>query len=356
MPIAALIAVGAVVLAQPRALAASQPELVLGAEQVRALGIATRPVAAADAATRRRHPGVVTVPETLQRVVAAPVPGLVERLAVSVGDEVRAGQPLVTLHSPMALELQRDAQTAASQQALAASALARDEQLYAEGLIAQSRLDATRAQARQARLVADERRQALAAAQVGAAGGGTVTLVAPIAGTVVERHASVGQRVEASAPLVRIAGLGTWWVELQLPVREAAAVRVGDAVALDEPRVRGRVIAIGRAVDADSQTVLVRAQLDTAPPELRLGEAVQARVETAAASAVAVPPEAVVLYGGQSYVFVQTAPGRFLPVPVEPVAGMPGLVRAAGLQPGAAVVVQGTAALKAQLAAAAPGR
>lgn len=362
-----------VAVALATAAAAAPAELVLTPEQVRALGLATQAVAPAGAAAAAGPRGLllagtVTVPDTQQRVLAAPLPGLVERLNVSVGDAVRAGQVLATLRSPVAAELQRDTRAAAAQAALAQSAQVRDEQLYDEGLIARSRLEATRAQALQARLLADERRQALAAAQGGA--GGVLTLTAPIAGTVVERLASVGQRVDASAPLLKLAGLGTWWVELQVPVRVAAAVRLGDAVQLEEPPLPARVVAVGRAVDPGSQTVMVRARLQVAEGTvpsglhglqglqgLHLGQAVQARLDTAAATGGAggalwqVPAEAVVVHAGQSWVFVQAAPGRFRPVAVQASGQAPGRVSAPGLAAGAAVAVKGTAALKALLVA-----
>lgn len=354
--------------------AAADPLLLtLTAEQVRALRLVSQPVGAgagaaaapasaaaggsAGATLRSRHPGRVTVPDARQRVLAAPVAALVERLQVSVGDTVRAGQVLATLRSPAAQDLQREAQSATLQAELAASALARDQRLLDEGLIAASRFEATRAQARQASLLADDRRRALAQAGAAAtANGGVVTLTAPIAGTVIERQATVGQRVDATAPLLRIAALDTLWLELQVPVREAAALRMGDAVRLDEPALAARVIAIARAVDAASQTVMVRAQVDTsaAAQLLRVGQSVQAVIESAgAADGLAVPAAAVIEHEGRSWVFVDTGGGRYRATPVQVLqrSGNSAQLRGLdGLGKGSAVVVQGTASLKGLLA------
>lgn len=363
------LAAGPVAAAAPAAAAsaaaAADPLLLtLTPEQVRALHLVSQPLgttAAASGATaagtagatlRSRHPGRVTVPDARQRVVAAPVSALVERLQVSVGDTVRAGQVLATLRSPAAQDLQREAQSATLQAELAASALARDQRLLDEGLIAASRLEATRAQARQASLLADDRRRALAQAGAAAtANGGVVTLAAPIAGTVIERQATVGQRVEATAPLLRIAALDTLWLELQVPVREAAALRVGDAVRLDEPALAARVIAIARAVDAASQTVMVRAQVDPSPAAslLRVGQSVQAVVDSAA-EGLAVPAAAVVAHDGRQWVFVDQGNGRYRATPVQVLQRSGDRVQLRGLDGGSAVVVQGTASLKGLLA------
>lgn len=380
LPTLALLALQAL-LVQPAtaapATAGDAPLLTLSAAQVRALRLVSQPAtgAAADAAAgeatalRSRHPGRITVPEARQRVLAAPVAGLVERLQVSVGDAVRAGQVLATLRSPAAQDLQRETQAAALQAELAASMLARDQRLHDEGLIAAARLETTRAQARQAALLADDRRRALAQAGAAAqANGGVVTLAAPIAGTVIERLATVGQRVEAAAPLLRIAALDTLWLELQVPVREAATLRLGDAVQLDEPALAARVIAIAGAVDTATQTVMVRAAVTPSPAAatLRVGQSVQAVLLQALDGGLGVPAGAVLTHAGRDWVFADLGGGRYQAWPVQvlqrsgqqvrirvpaPATGQP--ARAA-LAAGSAVVVQGTASLKALLAAGQP--
>ena len=136
----------------------------LSAQQVEALGLRVEPADGSKSSSLARYPAQVVVPIARQRLVAAPLPALVESLQVAVGDEVRAGQVLAVLRSTQASELQRDVAQANSQADLARRNLERDEQLFAEGLIAQSRLEAARAQARQAQAQQLERRRALAQA------------------------------------------------------------------------------------------------------------------------------------------------------------------------------------------------
>src|SRR5690606_41570460 len=216
-----------------------------------------QPADGSNSGSQARYPAQVVVPVSRQRLVAAPLPALVESLQVAVGDEVRAGQVLAVLRSTQASELQRDVAQANSQADLARRNLERDEQLFAEGLIAQSRLEAARAQARQAQAQQLERRRALA--QAGADGGaGQITLRAPIAGVVLEQQAVVGQRLEQAAPLYRIAALDPLWVETQAPATEAALLARGGAVRIeagpqagrrDTAAIAGRVIALGPSVD-----------------------------------------------------------------------------------------------------------
>lgn len=330
----------------------------LTARQIEALGIRIQTVDGAQAASFARYPAQVVVPVARQRLVAAPLPALVESLQVAVGDPVRAGQTLAVLRSAQASELQRDVAQATSQVDLARRSLERDEQLFAEGLIAQSRLDAARAQARQAQAQQIERRRALEQAGV-SAGSGQIVLRAPIAGVVLEQHAVLGQRVEQAAPLYRIATLDRLWVEMQAPATDAAALAPGRAVRVeaspaagrDAREIEGRVIALGQSVDEATQTVLVRAEVHASNGILRPGQTVVATVEMPGAGTVRLPAMAVVEEGGATVVFVQEAAGSFVRVPVGVVHSADSVVTVSGIAAGAQVVVHGTAALKAVFAA-----
>lgn len=327
------------------AAAGAPEEIVLTPQQVQAGGLRSSEVAVRSP-LQARYPGVVVVPPQQVRMVAAPLAGLVVSVAVSAGDTVRAGQVLAVLHSAQARELQHEAQASRLLAEQAEQALARDERLFAEGLVPQARLEASRTQARLAASQREDRRAALA--QAGAQGD-RLTLVAPAAGVVLERHAYVGQRVEAAAPLLQLARLQPLWVELQVPVRDAGALRPGAVVQVAGQAGAGRVIALGAQVDPVAQTLTVRAEVPAGG--LRPGQALEATViAAAAADATAVPPQALLREGGRSFVFVELGAGRYRVQPVQVHQNGRDLVHVQGLAPGARVVVAGTAALKALLA------
>ena len=268
--------------------------VTLDARQVASLGVASAPLSQA-------APGGLTVPAQLrlpaqqQQVLAAPVAGLVTAIQVDHGAQVRQGQWLVRLRSTQAQVLRRDAQQASSQHALAERSLQRDEQLMAEGLIAQSRLDQSRTQARVARLAAQQQQQALGqtlgSAQISP--NGEITLVAPMGGQVAELMVSVGQRVEEAAPLLKLANLQELTVELQVPVQQAQGLQLGQAVQVlpagmsspDAGSLPATVVSIAPLLDERTQSVTVRARLrQTASGSLRPGQWVQARLQSAAAA------------------------------------------------------------------------
>jgi RND family efflux transporter MFP subunit len=344
--------------AAPGVVSTAGPELTLKPTQVAAIGVLTQVVAdqAGDAGVR--YPGTVVVPSAQQRVVAAPLPAMVESLRVSVGDSVRAGQVLAVLRSAQAQELQHDTHVSRTQAAVASSTLARDEQLYKEGLIPLARLEASRVQADLTAEHREEREKMLTQAGGAAnAPSGMLTLTAPMAGVVLERLVVIGQRVDVAAPLLRIATLSPLWVELQVPSREVGGVRVGGAVTLTGHSVLGRVLALAPTVDAATQSVMIRVEFSGVLDGLRAGQAVDARIDGTGAGNGGVKvggpvqlPAAAVLQGtGPAFVFVELAPGRYRATPVQ-LAGSSGNSAAVnGLPAGSRVVVHGTAALKALL-------
>ncbi|KIN89174.1 efflux RND transporter periplasmic adaptor subunit [Thauera sp. SWB20] len=331
--------------------------LALQAVQVKALGIVTQAVGSGGEARAGSLPARVLVPNEQLRIVAAPVGGMIEMLAVAPGSHVRLGQVVARLASPQALELQRDALQAGSQSALLQQSLKRDEQLFAEGLIAESRLQATRAAAAQAGAQASERRQGLALAGIAPGKlGGPLALVAPIDGVVLEQAAQLGQRVEASAPIYRIAQLSPLWLEIQAPLAVAAGLREGMAVRLAGSDLSGKLIAVGRAVDPASQTVLLRAALSKGAETLIPGQVVEVElpaVPGAAGGAQRLPTAALIRHDGQTLVFVQTASNdqgsRFEARPLRIVSQGGEMAVAEGVKPGEHIAVKGVSGLKAML-------
>lgn len=344
----------AIFLSASTAMAADGP-VSLNPAQVDALGIRTQIARAGAVAIGSRYPAIVLIPASQQRVVASPMPALVEGLVVSVGDHVRAGQVLGTLRSAQAQELQHDVHVARSQAALSNGTLMRDEQLFREGLIANARLEASRSQASLAREQRAERELALHHAGGSAAQeGGGLTLRAPISGVVLERPALVGQRVEANSMLYRLAVLSPLWLEMQMPAREASTVHLGDVLTVARSNARGRVIAVGQAVDPTSQTILVRAELNSPLIDLRPGQAVEAQLQGSAGGLVNVPAAALFDEGGKPTLFIEVAPGRFETRQVAVASHGGGEASVRGLPTGSQVVVQGIASLKATRALKTP--
>lgn len=326
--------------------------LPVTAAQKKNLGIATV------AAARTTSPALtytarVTLPPASVRVAAAAGAGLVTRLHVQPGDTVKRGAPLVTLSMPGLAEAQNALTQARLRSQLAAANAARDEKLFSEGLIAESRLRATRSEAESARAGLVAAQSALALMGTGKVAGSAITLTAPIAGVVTESVAEPGQRVDAGTALVKLADLSKLALEIPLSTEQARQVAVGQPVTVADSDASGSVTALLPQLSA-SQSVLVRASLVDPRRRLRPGQSVQVAIgaaraaeDAASTQSLVIPAAALVWKASAPYVFVETARG-FAPTPVRLIRRNASQAEVAGLPPGSRVAARGVAALKAQ--------
>lgn len=335
-------------------LAGANEPLLLQAAQVKALGIETMEVGGVQSGRAGSYPARVVVPVDQMRVVAAPVGGLIEMLAVAPGASVRRGQVVAHLASPQALELQRDALQSGSQAALLQQNLKRDELLFAEGLIPEARLQATRANAAQASAQASAGRQGLSLAGLTPGKlGGPLALTSPIDGVVLEQAVQLGQRVEASTLIFRIARLSPLWLEIQVPLEMAAGLKLGAAVKVSQAELLGKLIAINPAVDASSQTILLRAVVHAGAEKLSPGQMLAVEITPPTNTQQRLPASALIRDQGKVLAFVLIAgngpESRFEARPVRIVSQGGDRVAVDGLKAGEKIAVKGVSGLKAML-------
>lgn len=175
-----------------------------------------------------------------------------------------------------------------------------------------------------------------------------VTITAPISGVVGELTAREGMTVIAGAPLFRINGLSTVWVNAEIPEAAAAQVRPGSPIEVRTPPLsgvvfKGRVNAILPEVNPVTRTI--KARIELANPGGQLVPGMFATVNLAPATRkdiLLVPSEAVIQTGKRSVVVVAQGDGRFAPVDVEVGLDSNGMTEIRkGLQAGQKVVVSG---------------
>jgi len=353
-------ALGLLLAALQAAAADPSPALTMSPAQIQASGIRTEKAqAGASAEADLSLQGTVQLPSQASDLVSAPVAGVVQAVLVSPGQAVKAGEAVAQLLSPQLIEWQRDWLHADTQAQLAGERLRRDEQLFAEGIIAEQRLQESRAQQRMAQWALDERRQALQLAGVSAAQlrqrglDANLTLRAAASGTVLAIDATPGQRLDAGMPVARLARSGRLSIELQASREQLALLHVGDPLRVEGCKTPARLSAITPEVSSATQAALLRAEFNGPENCLRLNQFVRLQAVARAPrqgrgqdAALTLPAEALVQHEGQPHVFVRSATG-FVPTPVTLAPGGNRRITVlGGLRPGDEVVVQGTAALK----------
>lgn len=298
----------------------------LSPEQATNLGVrVVHPVASPTDKTLP-YPAQIVIPTPQLWVVSSPVAGMVTGLSVARGDRISAGQPLVVMESPAFVSQQRDYLQAVQQEVLAMREFNRNTRLIESNAVAQRVLEASQTEARQASIVVAERRQmlrlsglseeAISKLTTEAAINATLSVAAPRAATVVDILVSPGQRVEQTAPLVKLAQLSPLWVEIAVPSSNIRAIRPGARVEVEGYATAGQVVLVSETADAATQTILVRAEVANTG-DLRPGQTAQARIgfASSAENAWELPYGALFRRGEQAAVFVATPDGfRLVPV------------------------------------------
>ncbi|NVI97451.1 efflux RND transporter periplasmic adaptor subunit [Myxococcus sp. AM009] len=282
---------------------------------------------------------------------------LITDVRVDVGDEVKAGQPLVLVSSGAVGADQGRLSAAQSRLTVARSALERKQRLAASGISARKDVETAQAEVAAAEAERNAARAALSAAGANVQGPqGTYALSAPFAGTVVARDAIAGRHASAGQPLIQVADLSTMWALLEIPEADAAQVRPGQRVTLTFEGMPGQtrdatLTRVGASVDRASRTVRARVELPNPDGALKAGLFLRAQVQVAPKhEAVLVPHAAIQRAHGQTLVFVRKQPGLYEPVAVELGASTREEVEIVkGLSAGAEVVTTGAFLLKTEI-------
>jgi Cu(I)/Ag(I) efflux system membrane fusion protein len=297
------------------------------------LGVRTAEVKSGSLTSTVEAVGSVAYNERDVAVVQARSNGFLERLHVRAPlDPVRKGQPLAELYVPDWVAAQ-------------------EEYLSAKRIGAQSdskSLAGLADAARQRMRLAGMSDAQIAAVEAGGKVQARFTITAPIAGVIGELTAREGMTVMAGAPLFRINGLSTVWVNAEVPEVSAAQVRPGNPVEARTPAVsgavfKGKVSAILPEVNPATRTI--KARIELANPGGQLVPGMFATVSFAPAArkdVLLVPTEAVIQTGKRSVVVVAQGDGKFAPVDVEVGVDSNGQTEIRkGLQAGQKVVVSG---------------
>ena len=305
-----------------------------------------------------RLAGSAVTPPNRMEVVSTPAAGVVQALLVNSLDTVKAGQTIARIHSPDLLQWQREYVQQFTQLDMITKKAERDESLLNDGIISAGRAQETRNLLQQARVAVQERAQMLklaglsdtAIARLYSPSGLTpvIDIRSTAGGSVLEWMVTPGQRVEAGAPLAKVARAGELWLELQASRAQGEHIAVGDVVKTKACAQSGKVIAIATQLSTSNQLVMVRASLPGADKCLKPGQYLEATIssKTPPVSGWSLPSTALVRNGSNEFVFVRNAEGvQAVPVTVVSRAIDQVIVQGA-LTAKQSIAVQGLASLK----------
>lgn len=290
--------------------AGTATSVTLTATEAQRIGVTYATATVGTLAKEVRTVGQVTFDETRVRTITLKIDGFVERLIVnSTGQAVAAGQPLLTIYSPMLVTAQEELLLAKRLRS-DVSAASGETRRSADDL-----LSSARRRLAYWDIPADEIREIERSSQVRK----TLTLRSPVGGYVLEKNVLAGQKIMAGEALYKVADLSTLWVEGEVFEQDLSTVRVGGSVqtdfaALPGEHRTGRISYIYPTLNPDTRTVRVRVVLSN--PNLTLKPGMYATIRIAGrerANVLTVPRSAVLSTGERSIVFVREANGQLTP-------------------------------------------
>lgn len=295
-------------------------ELALSEEQIRNGGIEVRKATPGKLKLTITLPGKIAInPESYAHLVTHST-GIVKEARHNVGDKVETGEVLALIESKEIAEAKSAYMTADRRERLAATLLQKEKILKDKRVGAEQEYLQVEALADEARMEKELARQRLFS--LGLTDHEIMQLPnklttdlrlyeikAPFSGTIINRHLTRGETIEAGQETYVIADLNTVRIELGIYPKDLPAAREGQKIQILNDlgeNADAQVIKLSPIVDPDSSRVKVVAQLDNRKGNWRPGTYVTARLNVGEfTSPLVVPQEAIVKMENQDYVFIQ---------------------------------------------------
>lgn len=343
-----------------------EERLVLNPEAVRAAGIQLAPAGPAIIRITKDFPGEIALNSDRLSHIVPRVPGIVREVLKNLGDTVRSGDLMAVLESRELANAKTEYLAASERLKLAQANFEREEDLWKQKVSAQKDYLEAKQQLAEARIQVRSSEQKLRAIgltrrdieRLPAQGSEDFThfeVRAPFPGTVIEKHASLGEVIREDTQTFLLADLSTVWANVTIYAKDLALVKTGQEVFIhtegSAEQTTGTLTFIGPIVGEKTRASTARAVLPNDHGAWKPGMFVTARVvQSKLEVPIAVPEEAVQIVEGKPTVFIGEK-DAFHPRPI--VRGRSDGLSVevlGGLAAGEPVVVKNSFLLKAELA------
>ncbi|MDP2785622.1 MAG: efflux RND transporter periplasmic adaptor subunit [Sulfurimicrobium sp.] len=284
------------------------------------------PAGEGEATETLRVPARIEVDEQRVARIGAAVTGRVTQIHATLGQRVKRGEALATLHSAELSAAQLAYLKALSQAELQRRAVDRAKLLFAADVIGAAELQKRESELAQAQAELQASHGQLGvlgmtgSAMAKLAATRTVhslsSITATLDGVVIERKVTPGQVVQPADALFTVADLSHVWLVAEAPEQQAALIKKGEAAqaeipALNGKRIEGRLIYVADTVNPDRRTVTVRMDVDNPERLLKPEMLASMLIQGAPQRRLLVPAAAVVREDNKDHVFVQLDNQRF---------------------------------------------
>ncbi|WDG57091.1 efflux RND transporter periplasmic adaptor subunit [Pseudomonas chlororaphis] len=336
--------------------AEEEGKVELSAEQIQAADIQLAEAAPRDLSSLLTLPGEIRFDEDRTSHIVPRAAGVVESVAVNLGQTVKKGELLAVIASQQISDQRSELAAAERRVELARTTFQRERQLWVDQISAEQDYLLARQTLQEAEIALNNARQKMNALSGSAvlAGGNRYEMRAPFDGVVVEKHLSVGEVVGETSAAFTLSDLSRVWVTFGVFPKDLNKVRVGKPVRVQSTelgtQVQGTVAYVGSLLGEQTRTATVRVTVPNPDDVWRPGLFVSVQVATDTYQAgVTVPQSAIQTVEDKPAVFVRVADG-FQATPVVLGGSEGGFVEIReGLRAGAQVATTGSFILKSEL-------
>ena len=244
---------------------------------------------------------VVGSVESKSRIqVETKIQARVERLLVTIGSKVKAGELLAELDTRDISARVRRAQASVDQ---TAQDFKRYENLLNEGAVAQQGYDDSRAAALSAEASLQEAQSLLNYAKI----------VAPFDGVIAQKQIEAGDMAQPGSPLFTLDQVGQCRFAATIPESSSERIKVGDSVQIEvsgvDSLLSGIVSELSPAVDQATRSFIAKIDIEQ-NNQLRPGQFGRLHLPINTDAAIQIPNESIVRRGQLELVYVATAENR----------------------------------------------
>jgi RND family efflux transporter MFP subunit len=287
-------------------------------EQMKTAAIAISTIELKNLKTSIRANGVLSVPNQNKALITSVNSGVLKTLLIQPGSFVKKGQAVATIVNPDVARLQQELQTTNAQIELAEIELNRQKELV-EGNAAPlknvQRINTELAMLKATRNSLSKQLGAMGISVSSVNRGNivtTVTVTAPISGTVSTVSAQIGSPVDVSTPIAEIVNNSQLHLDLFVYEKDLPKLRSDQVIHFTLTNNPGKeydakIFSIGTAFVNETKTIPIHAVVMGDKTGLIEGMNITALISIGQTVVPAVPTEAIVTFQGQDYIFAQTA-------------------------------------------------
>jgi Cu(I)/Ag(I) efflux system membrane fusion protein len=254
--------------------------------------------------------GTLGYDQNLHRDVVPLVSGRIEKQFINFNvTEVSKGEPLVSLYSTEALALQEEYLRALRDRWL--STFYERELLSSMIKLAEEKLLRIGFSKKEIEKLEDEKHPT-----------GEVIVRAPVSGSIVGNMVHIGEMAKTDEPLYHIVPLDELWFNAQVFEPDIGLLKIGEKIRITTKshpgeEFTGRLVFVGRALDAANRTVPVRFVIPNKSRHLLPNLSASGSLEIPLGGVLSVPNTAVLDLGTRHVVYIQRERGSFVPRDVK---------------------------------------